>query len=311
MQAEITAGTSPRRPAAAVLLSLLGTGLGQIYTGQLGKAVLLVTVSLCLQPLGLLAFIPIDSPFRAPGVVACVLSLAIWSYSITDAHRRAKRIGADYVPKDYNRWYVYVLLALMSVPLAISAAFHVRAHVAEAFFVPVESMYPTIHKGDRVLANKLAYRSGPLQRGDIVVFPHPNRRHCNWIKRVVALPVDSIEIRGDDVYVNGEKLPRTKIGPAGTKGPAGDIFEETNRESKYRILLGGSPLTATAATQPDAGRGCPRTEIPDGHCFVLSDRRSDTNDSRTFGPIPMGDIIGRAECIYFPRWVSLKPRRGD
>ena len=311
MQAETTARNSPRSPAVAVLLSLLGTGLGQIYTGQLGKAVLLLAIGLCLQPLGLLALIPIETPLRTPGIVACVLSLAIWAYSITDARRRAKRIGADYVLKDYNRWYVYVLLALMFVPLSVSAAFHIRTHVAEAFVVPAEGMYPAVHKGDRLLANKLAYRSGPLRRGDIVVFPHPNRRHSNRIKRVMALPGDSIEIRGDDVYLNDEKLPRTKIGPAGAKGPAGDIFEETNGRAKYRILLGGAGATATATTQPGAGQSCPRTEIPDGHCFVLSDKRSDANDSRAFGPIPMRHIIGRAECIYFPRWVSLRPHRGD
>ena len=311
MQAETTARTSPRHPAVAALLSLLGTGLGQIYTGQFGKAVLLLAISLCLQPLGLLALIPIKTGLRTPGIVACVLSLAIWVYSIIDARRRAKRIGADYVLKDYNRWYLYVLLALMCVPLSISVAFHVRSHVAEAFVVPVESMYPTIHKGDRLLANKLAYGSEPLRRGDIVVFPHPNRRHSGRIKRVVALPGDSIEIRGHDVYVNDEKLPRTKIGPAGAKGPAGDIFEETNGDAKYRILLGAAAATATATSQPDPRQGCPRMEIPDGHCFVLSDNRGDANDSRTFGPIPMHDIIGRAECIYFPRWASLKPRRGD
>jgi len=171
-------------------------------------------------------------------------------------------------------------------------------------------MEPTIHMGDRILANKLAYRTGELRRGDVAVFICPNKRHLKFIQRVAALPGDTAEMKGGELYINDQKLPRTRISPAG--GPpqgtqeTGEIYEEVNGGARYKTML--SPL---GADEKSAALDFARTTVPNGHCFVLGDNRNVARDSRDFGPVPLADIVGRAEYVYLPRWAKLTSQDSD
>jgi len=166
-------------------------------------------------------------------------------------------------------------------------------------------MFPTIRHGDRLLVDKRAYRHEPVLPGDIAVFVNPNQRQQHWIKRVVALPGDVVEIKDGRLLVNGEKLPRVKVEDSGQDGDedqlSGEIFEETHGTATYRICL-----TPDGAEGNRDSQDHPPTTVPPGHCFVLGDNRNQARDSRDVGPIPLADIVGRAVCIYFPRWERLK-----
>jgi signal peptidase I len=130
----------------------------------------------------------------------------------------------------------------------------------------------------------------------------------HYIKRIVAVAGDTIEMKDGVLYVNDRELPRRRIGPGQTltKSQAGsthlmkgEVFKEVNEDATYRIFMAPS---ADAAIREIA-----KTTVPPYHCFVLGDNRDDSWDSRHFGPIPYSIIEGRADYIYWPadRWPWL------
>lgn len=125
------------------------------------------------------------------------------------------------------------------------------------------SMEPTFHDGDYVIVNKLAYRMGEIERGDVVVFPFPLNREEDFIKRVIGLPGDRVSILDGTVYLNGAPIVEEYL----SEQPQGDMAE---------II------------------------VPQGYVFVLGDNRNDSSDSRVWGPLNIEDILGRAVFRYWP-----------
>jgi signal peptidase I len=302
----VTSDVHRRKPSVALLLSFLCGGLGHIYCGQLGKGVALFLITAAIIPVIIAALFLGHTGWAYPLLVGSfVLANVGWYYAIENAFRIARRMPRDYRLKDYNRWYVYLLLIIMSFPTATSFALLIREGVCEAFVIPAKSMLPTIRYGDRVLVDKRAYRHKPVLRGDIVVFLNPNERQQRWIKRVVGLPGDVVEIKDGHLIINGEKLPCAKIGNIGRDGDGeqlgGEVFQEKNDAATYRICLAEEGAEGNRDSQD-----FPEMTVPLGHCFVLGDNRNQSRDSRDVGPIPLGDIVGQAVCAYWPRWKWLK-----
>jgi len=141
----------------------------------------------------------------------------------------------------------------------------VNAFLAQATRVEGQSMQPNLYDNQRLIIEKVSYRFHLPRRGDIVVLKLPNRRQSDppLIKRVVALPGETIEIRDGRVYINGQAL-----------------------EESYLEQL-------TSGNMP------PRVVSPD-YVFVLGDNRGSSNDSRSFGEVALSDIIGHAWVRYWP-----------
>ena len=133
-------------------------------------------------------------------------------------------------------------------------------------------MVPTIQPGDRILVNKTAYRSEDVKVGDVVVFANPEKPSLTFIKRVIALSGDEVQISGGNLTING-------------------------------IIV---PDRATATT-PDFG---PIT-VPQYNCFVLGDNVDMSKDSRHFGPIPLATIGGQASIVYWPPFRSIHPAESN
>jgi signal peptidase I len=149
--------------------------------------------------------------------------------------------------------------------LAISFLFVfgvVRPFVAEPFRIPSESMKPTLEPGDQVLATKFAYRLTEPERGDLAVFDDGSGA---VIKRVVGLPGDVISVEDGVLVVNGEPRKESYV--------------------NYR-------LTDSSFFGPET--------VPEGHIFMMGDNRSNSRDSRTMGPVPEKDLIGRAVLRFWP-----------
>ena len=127
------------------------------------------------------------------------------------------------------------------------------------------SMVPLLSDQERIFVNKFVYRFEPIQRGDVVVFWYPLDRSKSFIKRVVALPAELVEMRDGKLYVNGRLLPQQFV---------------------PREYMDGSSFG-------------PYT-IPDDQYFVMGDHRSSSNDSRVFGPVPREAIYGKAVFAYWP-----------
>ena len=175
----------------------------------------------------------------------------------------------------------------------------IRLFVFEAFYVPSGSMSPSVLDGDRVLVNKLAYRRGFPQRGEIVAFLAPGSTGKVYLKRVIALPGDTVEIRDDEVLINEQRLSRDRV-PASalsaiTSHIRGDVFVESNAGHRYQVMLAPGRRSA-GDTMKQYG---PQT-VPADRLFLLGDNRNESLDSREFGCIHLGDVVGSVTYVFAP-----------
>jgi signal peptidase I len=127
------------------------------------------------------------------------------------------------------------------------------------------SMAPLLSDQERIFINKFIYHFEPIERGDVVVFWYPLDRTKSFIKRVVGLPGDQVEIRNGYVYINGHTL------------------EEPYVPSQFVDISGYGPV-----------------RVPNNMYFVMGDHRVSSNDSRVFGPVPSTFIYGKAVFAYWP-----------
>ena len=238
-------------------------------------------------------------PFQPIGnwlILSLALAALVYVCSVVDALFTARKTREDYRLKDYNRWYAYVLFCIAVSGGYLFAALYVRETRLEAFKVPSNSMYPAIWPGDRLLAAKNTYLDKDPALGDVVIFRNPENRVQVYIKRVVALAGDTVEIRNNELYINGTKLGREEAPAPSETIPEVEgkltSFYECNGNARYKICLGaGGDLGA---------KNFPSTVVPRNQCFVLGDNRDNSQDSRIFGSIPIVGIIGKASFIYEP-----------
>jgi signal peptidase I len=195
-----------------------------------------------------------------------------------------------------------VLYEIRVFVLMILIVSSLRSALADWNDVPTGSMKPTIQEGDRVVVNKLAYdlkipfttinvvKWGDPQRGDIVVLFSP-RDGTRLVKRVVAIPGDRLEMRENQLYVNGVEARQSPITVTNDDdhGPAHVLTEDlTGRQ--HRIMV--SP-------EIGAQRTFGPVHVPPGHYYVLGDNRDNSNDSRYIGLIERRRIVGEAVAVAF------------
>jgi signal peptidase I len=149
-----------------------------------------------------------------------------------------------------------------AVLFAIILSVVVRLFVFEPFNVSGPSMEDTMHTGDLVLVNKLIYKIREPRRGEVIVFHATEKK--DYIKRVIALPGETVEAKNNQILINGQIIQEPYI-------------SEDIRTMDFK-----------------------QWTVPPGEVFVLGDNRLDSRDSREFGPIKTSQIVGRAELIYWP-----------
>jgi signal peptidase I len=288
---------SARSPLVAVMLSLAATGLGQVYCGRIVRGLVLFLGSLLFAPAIVVAALLPPATMVLVGLILALLTvLGVYVFAVVDAFRLARRGGDLFQSRDYNHSLLYALFILVGLTYSAGGLYVIRGHVFEAFAIPTASEAPTLLPGDRVLVNKTTYHRRPLRRGDEVVFRVSSRPGLNWVKRVIALAGDTVEVRENRVFVNGQPLPRRPAPRERLEGGAaqetqGELFEETNAGRRYRILF-------AADTQPLPDY--PQAQVPPGMCFVLGDNRNSSRDSRAIGFVPLGDVLGDVQYRYWP-----------
>lgn len=318
MSEESLKPTKSRSPLLAGVLSLFAPGVGQVYCGRLTRGVVFMTIALTATPIYFLILTRVSPPLTGALLAVFAAYLLTCLIPLVDAVWWAQRTRRDFRPKDYNRVLVYILLWWISAGASLGFALHARSTSIEAFRVPAASMYPTILPHDRLLANKIVYREADPLRGDIVVFTPLFRRQQRWIKRIIALAGDTVEIKKGHVFVNDKAFERKALpdwtlaalatrypgGPLKGKLIEGSAFEENNGRVSYTVLY-------TDHQASDTKSNFPKTTIPPHHCFVLGDNRDQSRDSRHHGPIPLATIIGRADYLYWPvkSWSRFGPLR--
>jgi len=161
-----------------------------------------------------------------------------------------------------------ILEIVQALALAVVISVVLNLFVVQVTEVRQRSMELTLEQNDRVLVSKLDYRFGVPQRGDIIVFNPPTDSTIPYVKRVIAVGGDKIDLRDGKVYVNGKIIE----------------YAETR----------GQPTT------PQAPRITYPFTVPQGEIFVLGDNRQSSSDSRTFGSVPVGNIIGKVILRFWP-----------
>jgi signal peptidase I len=210
---------------------------------------------------------------------------------------------------------------IRSFLFAVLIALVFRSVAYEPFHIPSGSMLSTLYEGDYIFVSKYSYGysrfSFPLslplfkgrvlehtpERGDVVVFRLPTNTHIDFIKRVVGLPGDKVQMKHDRLYINGQLVEQTRRGEAVVPSIGGGdikpvpLFEEVLPGGKHHIVLDqdqSGPLDNT-----------PEFTVPEGHYFMMGDNRDDSADSRYRGPdgkflvgfVPLENIVGRAELV--------------
>lgn len=169
------------------------------------------------------------------------------------------------MPSSPPPWGHRLLRSSLHLSISLVLAFVLLLFVFQPVRVEGFSMMPRLHNNERLFIDKVAFDLQPLRRGDVVVFHYPRDPRQSFIKRIIGMPGDHIQIWGGVVYVNGQRLSEPYV-------PA--------RFQDYQDY--------------------PEVTVPPGDYYVLGDHRNSSNDSRDWGPLPAKDIYGRAVFAYWP-----------
>lgn len=156
-----------------------------------------------------------------------------------------------------------------TVAVIIIVAFLVRFYLVQPFVVEGSSMEPNFHNAEYLLVNKLSYHFHPPKRGDVIVFHPPFMPNVNYIKRIVAVPGDSVDIQNGEIKINAARL------------------KEPYLDQERTLIRNSSAANYTTKLRAD-------------EYFVLGDNREHSSDSREWGNVPVANIIGRAWLVVFP-----------
>ncbi len=285
-----------RRPLSAFFLSMAATGLGHIYCGKLAKGLTLFFVSFAFAPIVATLMKSASSAIALGAVIVSIGVLVfVFVYAAIDSIMIARKMGHEYQLREYNRWYIYLLFIIVSVAYPTNLSNHTREHLVQAYKIPSISMAPNILKKDFILLNKVIYKRKRPQRGEVVVFVCPNDRRLDYVKRIVAMPGDTVEMKDNVLFVNNVPLTYETIDRKTVVGLSdevkGTVMVEKGAGIRHRIVVNRAAA--------DSGN-FEKVIVPNGHCFVLGDNRSASQDSRYFGPVPLADVKGRVDFIYIP-----------
>jgi signal peptidase I, bacterial type len=189
-----------------------------------------------------------------------------------------------------GRWITELIVIVIIVLL-------IRTFVAQAYNIPSGSMKPTLLVGDFILVNKLVYRFSEPQRGDIVVFKYPIDPNIDFIKRIIALPGEEVEVRNNQVFINGKPLPLIEAGRGEENGVRKVIYEEVLPEGiKHKVQF--------YEDFPFSKRDFGPVVVPPNHYFVMGDNRDNSEDSRYWGFVPRENHSRKSLCNILLRGCS-------
>ncbi len=158
---------------------------------------------------------------------------------------------------------------LKSLVIAFILAMFIRTFFVQAFKIPSSSMYPTLQVGDRLMANKLVYKFREPERGEIVIFKYPVNLRKDFVKRLIALPGEEVEIKEGEIFIDGKQVKNSLV----------------NGRYYYNSGLYGTEFPA---------------KIPPDSYYVLGDNSINSKDSRYWGFVPEKNLIGKPLFIYWP-----------
>ena len=265
-----------RIPAVALLFSIIAPGLGQIYNGQCKKGILFYAVGLAI----LLSY-SVAGLYFYGYIFYLIISVGWLIFVLVDAAVTAGRLKQLEL-HNYHKWYIYLTIALIFhfVTFGVKGSFV----GIKAYSFPSGSMRETLQKGDWLQVNKFAYgvrnpftnkvwlTAGKPRRNDLAVFIFPQDPGKDYIKRVIGLPGDRVQIIDKKVFINDQLLKTPQA-----------IFEDA-------AIIPGSKVA-----RDNFGPAM----VPRNSYFVLGDNRDQSYDSRFWGFVPFDLVRGQVLYVYF------------
>lgn len=292
-QMDLRTSRKPRR-VAAILLSLLSAGLGHVAIGYWRRAIFWYGIFVCISTVPFLCIL-LAAPWAMWAGIVLVWILAI--VATVDVVRLPRC-------RPLPRPRLVVLAAAAVAALGFVMSFVARTHIAEAFHVPSTSMYPTVEIGDHIMTAKLA---ASFTRGDVVVFRYPLDKNVRYVKRIVAVGGDKLELRDGQLVVNDRPVDRESTDePCEHEADEGRcrIWRENLDGHSYRVAVDVAADTEASLS----------VQVPAGHVFVLGDYRDHSRDSRHFGAVPIELVEGKAQFVWWSsgpdgiRWSRINRR---
>lgn len=199
-------------------------------------------------------------------LIAGVIALFVFRKRLEEDWRFFKTSRGLWLADKWENWIKPLLIAAV-------LALGIRTFLLGPYKIPTGSMRPVLMEGDRIFVDKISYRYREPQRGDIVVFKYPLDKKKDFVKRLIALGGEILEIREGQVYVNERRL-------------------ESPPSIAQRFYYNREDW--------DFGRRGQKIEVPEGQLFVLGDNSAQSSDSRNWGFVPRKDVVGRAVLIWWP-----------
>ncbi len=291
--------TKVRRPLLAAFLSLLTPGIGHLYNGRPKAAIaFFIVLAVLVACMGwLLQSDLIAQDYLGLVLAAVVVLLAVLTYlaAIGNAFRVARQSGEVQL-QWFMRWYVYLgifIAAFVLNELATPEKVSIRS-----YWMPATSMQPGLMKGDVLIAETGDFEDRLPKRGEVILYLLDPQ--TTFIKRVVGLPGDRVQMRDGVLFINGEKVARTKVG----NQKITDAFGRDITVTVYEESLADSPdYLIVEISNSEPFDNTPVIEVPPGHLFVLGDNRDNSLDSRSprHGTIPITDLSDKPRYIYWSR----------
>lgn len=206
---------------------------------------------------------------------------------------------------------------LKSAVIAVTIAMIIRIFFWQPFNIPSGSMKPTLLVGDYLFVSKSAYgyskysfpfAAAPIdgrikahqpQRGDVVVFKLPSNTSIDYIKRIIALPGETVQVKSGRLYINADMIPRTAIGDQTLEKDNGT---SVTVRAYQQTLPGGKTFTIYEENDYGPLDNTPLFTVPENHYFVMGDNRDNSQDSRVthaVGAVPFENLVGRADRLFF------------
>ena len=296
------ASRSWKRAVWSGLLSLVMPGLGQIYARSWRIGVVLPCILTAIYPVLrlIMRFVP-STPATVTVVFAAVIiiSLTIRVGSAADAVSRSRR---NVVPRPNwlrSTWFACLVFISVNGAIELLLPFPWRM-----FTIPAASQVPTLLIGDWIVVDTRTAGTTP-NRGDVVVFLYPRDHTTDYVKRVIGLSGDHVQMRRGILYINGEMIPRSPAGEYTANDDGVQMVFRRYQES----LPGGKQYYIVKATDDGEVNNTLEYIVPPGHFFVLGDNRDNSADSRFMngvGFVPIDYLVGTARVVT---WASDPARR--
>ena len=276
----------------AFVLSLIAVGVGQYYLGRPRRAAIWLAVIALGMPI-VAAVFPAASRAGLFSIVAALGLLIILSRIFSAADALFITPGAERPPAP-----LVALAAVGVLILLVGSSLLARRFLLEAFRLPSSSMIPSLQVGDHVFIDK---KITTPRRGQILVFAFPENKKEDFIKRVIGIGGDRIEMRDGHPYINGWEVPHCRVG-RGTAPKGGSDSEPIEGDVFVEYLDGEAYLTFLDDGVPRSAKEGPWSVKP-GEAFVLGDNRENSHDSRRWydgagGGVPRENVHGEAIVVW-------------